>query len=219
VLDFNQTIPATAVRLSATVEDLPSGALLDVQSTVVKAEGFLYTQGDPGTGFALYPSDGLLDEFTEAVHYDIPVAHFATLDSGTYDVLVVGKDKAGNWGLAGSASITVIAQGQDLAGPTVYGLAADPNPSGGSRTVTLTALAQDSLSNVSGAAWFVGTDPAGAKTYKMSAADGSFDSLSETITADIRVQKWQAGDYQISAFAIDAVGNWGPITTIILTVQ
>ena len=209
VLDFNQQLPVTSVRLTATFTDpLVSG----VQSTVVNAEGFLYTQGVPGTGFALYPSDGLFDEVTEAAYYNIPVANFATLPTGDYDILVVGKDKAGNWGPAGSASIHVESKVADLIGPDITALVATLSRNG--NRFDLTATATDALSNVFGAVWFTGTDPDATITYPMNAVDGAFDSLSEGIEAlRVDVRGWAPGSYQISVTAIDAVGNWGPIVT------
>lgn len=215
VLDFNQPLPVTFVRLTATVDDRVG----PVPSNLANAEGFIDTQGAPGTGFDLYPADGLFDEPFEDVYYNIPVSSFASLTPGVHQVLVVGKDKAGNWGPAGAAPITIVAQGVDATGPTITGLTASPNPTAGSRRVTLTAVATDTQSNVVGAVWFIGTNPANVKTYRMTATDGRFDSLSEAITATINVGNWQAGTYQISVIAIDAAGNWGPIVTINLVVN
>jgi FtsP/CotA-like multicopper oxidase with cupredoxin domain len=103
VLDFSQPYPTT-VRLDATIEDALAGG---VQSALSNAEGFIDTQGAPGTGFALYPADGLFDEPLEEAYYSIPASHFRTLPDGVHQVIVVGKDVAGNWGVAGSAAITV----------------------------------------------------------------------------------------------------------------
>jgi hypothetical protein len=216
VLDFNQQIPVTSVRLTATVADPVSGALLDVQSTVVNAEGFLFAQGLPGTGFALYPSDGLFDEVTETAYYNIPVANFANLPTGDYAVWVVGKDKAGNWGPAGSASIHVEAKVVDETGPSITNLVA--NVANNGRRFDLTATATDAQSNVFGAVWFVGTDPDVTTTYPMSAADRGFDELVEDIRAlRIDISSWAPATYQISVMAIDAAGNWGPIATTSFT--
>jgi len=211
-LDFNQQIPVTSVRLTATLED---PLLNGVQSKVVNAEGFLYTQGLPGTGFNLYPSDGLFDEASETAYYNIPVANFATLPTGDYDILVVGKDKAGNWGPAGSASIHIEAQVPDVTGPNITNLVVDVANNG--RRFDLTATATDAQSNVFAAVWFVGTDP-NVTTYPMSAVDRAFDSLSEDIEAlRVNISGWADGTYQISVMAIDAAGNWGPIATTSFT--
>jgi FtsP/CotA-like multicopper oxidase with cupredoxin domain len=213
VLDFNQQLPVTSVRLTATIADPLSNG---VQSTVANAQGFLFTQGAYGTGFNLYPSDGLFDEVNETVYYNIPVANFATLPTGDYNILVVGKDKAGNWGVAGSASIHVEAKVVDETGPEITNLLASVSNNG--RRFDLTATATDALSNIFSAVWFVGTDPDVTTTYPMSAADGAFNELSEDIRAlRIDITSWPAGTYPISVMAIDAAGNWGPVATTSIT--
>jgi hypothetical protein len=212
VLDFNTAIPVTTVRLTATLTDpLASG----VQSTLVNAEGFLYVQGAPGTGFNLYPSDGLFNETSEDAYYNIPVANFANLPTGDYEILVVGKDEAGNWGPAGSASLHVDAQVPDTTGPDITNLVANVARNG--RRFDLTATATDAQSNIVSAVWYVATDP--TTTYPMSASDGVFDSLSEDIEAlRIDIRSWTPGPHDISVMAIDAAGNWGPIATITIDV-
>jgi hypothetical protein len=213
-LDFDQALPVTSVRLTATIEDPLSGASADVQSTVVNAEGFLYTQGLPGEGFNLYPSDGLFDEVSETAYYNIPVSNFATLPTGDYQILVVGKDKAGNWGPAGAATLHVDAQVPDTTGPGITDLAIDVARNG--RRFDLTATATDTQSNVISAVWFDTTEP--DVTYPMEAEDGAFDSLTEVIEAlRVDISDWPAGNYEIGVAAIDAAGNWGPTVTINFT--
>jgi hypothetical protein len=205
-LDFNAALPVTTVRLTASLVD---------PSTVVNAEGFLYTQGLPGEGFNLYPSDGLFNETNEDAYYDIAVANFATLPTGDYQILVVGKDAAGNWGTAGSATLHVDALVPDTDGPVITNLIADVANNG--RRFDLTATATDAQSNIIGAVWFVGTDP-NVTTYPMAAADNVFDSLSEDVEAlRIDIRNWAPGTYQISVMAIDAAGNWGPVSTTTIT--
>lgn len=207
VLDFGAAIPVTTIRLTATVEDpLASG----VQSVLKNAEGFLGTQGAPGTGFYLYPSDGLFDKISETAYYDIPASQFASLPSGVYDILVVGLDAAGNWGPAGSASITVTAQVLDVNGPVISNLhILKPNAT----SIAIRATATDDLSNIAEAVWFIGTDPAATTLRVMRPADGSFDSLVEKLRGRSQITRWPAGTYQISVMARDAAWNWGPIAT------
>jgi hypothetical protein len=164
-------------------------------------------------GFNLYPSDGLFNEITEDAYYNIPVANFGTLPDGTYDILVVGKDKAGNWSAtAGSASITVKAKVVDLVGPVVSApIITFPNRN----RMVVTATATDALSNVVEAIWFIGTDPDTApQIYTMSAVDGAFDNLVEVVRGQTQINQWASGPYQISVMARDANWNWSlPATT------
>jgi hypothetical protein len=215
VVDLNQPLPP-AVRLAATLEDPLSGG---VQTVVANAEAFIDAVGAPGTGFALYPADGLYDETVEDAYYDIPSVAFVALSPGVHEVLVVGQDSVGNRGTAGSAMITIIAAEDDTTGPTVSNVVATPNPARIGDLVTLTATATDSQSAIAAVVWFQGTNPAKAKTlYPMEPIDGAFDQLTEDVVATIDLTRWRATTYQISVRARDAAGNWGPLTTIDLVV-
>lgn len=213
-LDFTQSLPPTSVRLTATIQD--------AMSTLVNAEGFIRTVGTPGTGFALYPSDGLFDEPIEDVYYNIPSSSFTSFFSGDYQVFVLGKDKAGNWSpVPGSATITIVNNVVDTAGPSVSNLALNPNPTTRGTNVTLTGLATDVnlMSNIVAAEYWIGTRK-NAVHVAMSATDGAFDSASEGIQATITIpNNMKAGTYLISVRARDAAGNWGPVTTINLIVN
>ncbi|MBC7237752.1 MAG: multicopper oxidase domain-containing protein, partial [Chloroflexi bacterium] len=216
-IDLGEPLAVAYVKLRATVSDpLANG----VQSNLRKAEGFIGTVGAPGTGFALFPADGLFDEPVEEVYYNIPAVHFSTLAPGVYPVWVVGQDRAGNWGPAGSANMTLLIVVHDVTGPAITNLNADPNPTRGRQRVTLTAIARDPglVSNVIRAQWFRGTNPVGATKYEMTASDGAFDSPSEAIRATINVARWRIGIHTVSVRARDAEGNWGPVQSIQIVV-
>lgn len=216
-IDFTQPPTVGSVRLTATITDQPSGG---VHSLVANAEAFFDNVGATGTGIQLFPSDGLFDEATEDVYFDIPSSAFGVLTPGTHQVHVVGKDTAGNVGPAGLATITVATTlPVDETGPTVSDLVASPNPTLGARSITLTAVATDTLSNVASAVWFRGTDPTKTTTYPMSASDGSFSAKTEALQVTIDVSRWGFQTHQLSVRARDANGNWGPITTIELVVN
>lgn len=215
IIDLNQPLPAT-VRLTATLDDPLVGGL---QSPIVYAEGFVGTLGTPGKGFALYPSDGLFDEPNESAYYNIPGSAFATIGSGVKNVYILGKDKAGNWGVAGTAQVTILPKTADTTGPVVSNVLANPNPVSRNGIFTLTATATDAQTSIAGAVWFIGTNPARAKLTNMAAADGSFNSLTENLTATIDARSLKVGANQVSVRARDALGNWGPIVTITVTRQ
>jgi hypothetical protein len=212
-IDLTKPLP-TYVRLTATLVDPLSNGL---QSNLANAEGFIDIVGAPGTGFALYPSDGLFDEPEEDVNYNIPGSTFANLQPGDHYIYIRGRDKAGNWGPAGAAVITLYTPPPDVVGPVVTQLVANPNPTNGSNTLVLTAIATDEQSNIAGAIWFEGTKPPKKPGY-MSALDGAFDELVEDLIATIDISKWRVGTVQVSVRAYDAAGNWGAIVTIPVTV-
>jgi FtsP/CotA-like multicopper oxidase with cupredoxin domain len=104
LLDLTEAIPVTHVRLDAVITDTLSAG---IQSPLANAQGFIDTVGPEGSGFNLFPSDGLFDEISEAVYFEIPVTNFLILTHGNHRVYVRGLDSAGNWGTPGSATITV----------------------------------------------------------------------------------------------------------------
>jgi FtsP/CotA-like multicopper oxidase with cupredoxin domain len=104
LLDLTEAIPVTYVRLDAVITDTLSAG---IQSPLANAQGFIDTVGPEGSGFNLFPSDGLFDEISEAVYFQIPVANFLILTHGDHGVYVRGLDSAGNWGIVGSATITI----------------------------------------------------------------------------------------------------------------
>jgi hypothetical protein len=213
VIDLSQPLPAS-VRLNVSITDPMSNGL---QSTLVKAEGFINTAGAPDTGFSMYPTDGLFDEADEDAYYNIPGAYFSSLPVGEHQLLARGKDKAGNWGDLFAVTITIVDAAPDTTPPTLTNPIVSPNPTAGANSVRLTATATDTQSNIAGAIWYVGTEPPKKPNY-MTASDGSFNSLSEALEATINVRTWKAGTYILSVRAYDAAGNWSLIKTVTLTV-
>jgi hypothetical protein len=213
-IDLSKPLPPQVYLTASILDPLVNG----LQSNLATAEGFIGTAGAPGTGFALFPTDGLFNEPDEDVYYNIPGATFATLPPGEHHVLVRGRDQAGNWGPEGWAVITLYMPPLDTTGPVVSNVLANPNPTNGASSLVLTALATDEQSNIAGAIWFEGTKPPKRLTY-MSAADGTFDQLVEDLVATIDISKWKIGDKQVSVRAYDAAGNWGDIVTIIVSVS
>lgn len=212
-IDLSKPIPRT-VRLTAMIEDPVSGG---VRSTLVNAESFIDTQGTPGTGTPLFPSDGLYNSTLERVYYYIPGSHLASLTPGFHTILVSGKDAAGNWGPVGSATIEIVAV-PDTTAPVISNYVITPNPTNGATTVTLTALLSDTQSNISGVIWYRGTTPPGRPVVNVFATDGAYDETSETVTATIDITRWRPGTYLISLRGYDAAGNWSVIATITLRI-
>ena len=71
--------------------------------------------------------------------------------------------------------------------------------------------------------WFIGTNPdaAGVVLNPMEAVDGAFDSLTEDVVVEVRIN--QSGlvrgeTYDISVMARDAAFNWGDWMTTQITI-
>lgn len=199
------------VRTYATISDPPING---VNSNVERAEGFVDTLGTPGTGALLIATDGVFDSPSEMGYLDIPLATLALLTEGAHPVYIRGKDTAGNWGTAGSATLMV-----DKTRPTVSAVNAAPNPACALAPVALTATASDLATNIVAAEWFEGADPGVGKGTAMAAADGAFDSLTEGLSALLDVSGWAVGNHVVSVRAKDAAGNWSLAATLVLNVQ
>lgn len=199
-----------AVRVDATLSDLLSP---DVNSNIQRAEGFINTVGADGTGFPLSPRDGLFNETVEDAYVFIPLSTISTLGVGTHQIYVHAQDASGNWGTTDFVDFVI-----ETGIPSVSNVTIVPNTTDGTVLVALTADAADADSNIAQAEWFAGADPGLGNGVAMDAADGTFDSQNEALTAPIDASGWAPGVYTISVRARDNAGNWSPTGTTSLTV-
>ncbi len=124
-------------------------------SNLSDAEAFLDTRGANGSGVQLIPTDGKLDSPTEAVYGLIPLTQLRTLSEGTHNIVVHGKDAAGNWGADFVTTLLV-----DKTAPTLGLVAISPSPTLGAATVTVTVPYTDASATIGAAEfWFGSTDP------------------------------------------------------------
>jgi hypothetical protein len=218
-LNLSGAPPVTHVRLEAVVEDeLAAG----VQSALANAEGFVGNQGADGTGFAVFAKDGLFDETSEEVYFDIPIANFLYLAQGDHSVWLHGLDRAGNWGAFGSATVS-IDRGvtSDTVGPNVSALNVSPNPTEGAATATLTGSAVDAdlVSNILEAEYYLNRNQAEGLGVPLFAVDGAFDSPAEQVTRILNVGLWRNRTWTVYVRAQDVAGNWGPSGTVSVIVN
>ena len=143
--------------------------------------------------------DGAFDSVSESVSASLSPA------AGAHTVWVRARDAAGNWGAAGSVTFTV-----DTTGPVVSGLGVSGDGS------VLSGVATDDVSNVVAAEWFEGADPGVGFGTAMSAVDGAFDSVSESVSASLSPA---AGAHTVWVRARDAAGNWGAAGSVTFTVD
>jgi subtilisin family serine protease len=173
----------------------------DTQSPVAAAEW--YEGADPGAGHAhpMAAADGAFDSQSEGVSADI-----RALAPGTHTLALRGRDAAGNWGPPVTLDVAV----SDTAGPVVSGASVSADGTALRATVT------DTQSSVAAAEWFEGADPGVGGGQPITASDGAFDSVSEVVAGDI--SGLTLGVHTISVRGRDAAGNWGPVTTLDVTV-
>jgi hypothetical protein len=193
----------TDLRIDASFTDPVGGA---VNSAITAAEGFLDTAGANGSGFTFLALDGAFNGTSEATYGLLPLTELTGLADGVHTVWVHAKDAAGNWGPPVAVQFTL-----DRTGPVVSGLTASPNPTNGAATFALTGTVADPLSTVVAAEWFEGADPGAGKGTAM-AVNGSGLSASISTVAMI------AGDHTLRVRARDALGNWGALASVTVTV-
>ncbi len=111
----------------------------------------------------------------------------------------------------------------DTTGPLASGSAALPNPTNGAASTTLTANIDDTTtggSTIAAAEYFIGADPGVGLATAMAAADATFDTVSENVTASVDVSLLADGPYTISVRGQDSAGNWSAaVDTVALTVS
>ena len=217
-LDLSSAPQVTSVRLDATITDVPSNG---AQSLLANAEGFIDTVGPDGSGFDLFPSDGLFDEITEDAHFDIPIVNFLYLSQGDHFVCVHGLDSAGNWGIVDigvvdCATITIDRGAVDADGPAIAALNVILDATNRAVSADIEAEAADPLllSNIVAAEWFLDTDPGEGNGTALDAADGVFDMPNETLVAAIDASRWAGGNHTLYVRALDSSGFWGDPASI-----
>ena len=109
----------------------------------------------------------------------------------------------------------------DSTGPVTSSVAASPDPTNGAASVTLTATIDDTTtggSSIAAAEYFVDVlGPAGTGT-SMAAADASFDSVSEGVTASVDVSALSLGAHNLFVQGQDSAGNWGSSDVVAFSV-
>lgn len=157
-----------------------------------------------------YPGSG-------TVHYTIPVGQFYT-GSFQYIVFANDHDVASPTAVGVFSNIEIYESGETQ-GPNTTSLWLVPNPSGGTGDVLLRATGNDKAtgnSYVTGAEYFIDTDPGeGAGT----AMDLNLFAPIVSETALIDTTVLGEGAHTVSVRSMDEFDNWGPVSTIDLTVD
>jgi hypothetical protein len=193
----NGSINVTAI---ATVSDAATG-----NSNVVAA---VYTIDGSATTHPMTAVDLSFNSPTENVTATIPAATVASLSNGTHTVCVSGTDAAGNSSLfsAATACTNLII---DKVPPVVSNVAVSPNLTNGAIDVTATATVDDAATGSSAiVAAYYSID--GGTSVAMAAADGSFSSATENVTATIpaaTVHDLTEGNHTVCVKGKDLAGN------------
>ena len=209
--DGTATVDKTAPTTSNTlvIPDPTSGTIYitatvsDGNSPIIGAEYYIDSDPDPGEGLgtAMDATDAPFDSASENVRklsVDI-----SGLGEGSYTVYVRGQDSAGNWGPTNDYTFAL-----DKTAPTTSGASVSPDTT---RTnPTLTATATDN-SNIKSVEYSVDCDlctpDPGCTEYSMIPSDGTFDGLSEEVTATIDISGLDDGIRTAYVRATDIADN------------
>ncbi|MCB9419663.1 MAG: multicopper oxidase domain-containing protein [Ardenticatenaceae bacterium] len=208
-----------------TVNSSSSGVRMEIQmmdadgSSIKNAEGFIdyvdAATNPDGSGFPLIAKDALFNSSSESAYFVIPLATVRNLSEGDHVISFHGLDVAGNWGALGTMTLTI-----DKTGPSINNMLATPNPitRRNIQPLNLAATASD-LSGVVAVEWFEGSDPGVGQGSLMLPFDGTYGGVNEAVYATINVRRWSFGDHVVSIRAKDAAGNWGPVSTVTVSIQ
>lgn len=183
-------------------------------ANVAGGEGFIDAVGASGTGFPLTPKDGLYNSLDERGFAYIPLTTVIQLADGVHTIHVHARDASGNWGATVAAALYV-----DKLAPVVSGAGASPSPTAGAASFTLTATGNDTATNITAAEWFEGADPGAGFGNAMAAADGTFDSPSEGVTATIALNCWSQGLHTLSVRVKDGNNHWSATSSVTVDVN
>ncbi|MCG3211509.1 MAG: hypothetical protein FOGNACKC_05155 [Anaerolineae bacterium] len=209
----NPTNGTAAVAISASADDTATGG-----SNIAAAE---YTiDGGAAQAMTLNTTSAPAASLSAT----ISAATVNALAEGSHVVSVRSQDSAGNWGTPATINLIV-----DKTGPTTSAVTAAPNPNNGTLgvnsstpAVRVTATLSDVASNISTGEGFIDTVGATGTGFPFIATDGSFNSLSENVYADIpltTIIQLSAGNHTIYVHGKDAAGNWGATSSTILVID
>lgn len=197
-------------------------------SVALSATGNDSTTGNSNIMAAQYTIDGGTP-VAMTVNVSAPVASLsatiaAGLPVGPHAVAVRSQDALGNWGPVEILTLNVLA-----GGPVTSAFSAAPNPnngalplSSGQPVVRVKATITSTGSTVSAAEGFIDLVGVTGSGFPFVPADGRWNGAVETGYADIplsNINALSAGNHTIYAHGKDAVGSWGAMSTMILTID
>jgi hypothetical protein len=204
---------SSVVRVTAT--------MASSSAKISAAEAFIDTVGANGSGFPFVPSDGQFgaptDTGTESGYGDIPLTTVAGLSAGNHNILVHGRDVAGNWGAIATGVLTV-----NKSAPTVSNVLLVP-PYANNTAVQIIATASDAATGnngIAGGEYFIDTVGAIGSGTAMSYSNGA---LRATISS-VRISGLAPGVHTVYVRARDGVlpvanANWSATMGAALTID
>jgi len=176
----------------------PDGRSHDVNSAVIPA-------GASAFGSAILDSDTASTTFSQTLTVTGTYTYFCSLHSSAADATLANIDANIAAGLM-VGKIVVNAPAPDTTAPVTSAVAANPNPTNGSASITLTATITDQgtpLGTIASAEYRID----GGSPAAMAAADGTFNDSTENVTANVPVGTLTLGNHTVEVRGTDAAGN------------
>jgi hypothetical protein len=148
---------------------------------------------------------------TYSIRYTISTTN--TRSNGSYTVTVSAVDSVG---LTDSGTIDLLL---DNSGPVVLNLALSDADDILNTDDTITATVTDNDVNIRGAEYFVDVIGQPGEGIPLSAADGSFNSQLENVTAILSITDLSEGSHTLYVRGQDVTGKWGAVVLILFTVD
>jgi hypothetical protein len=197
-----------------------------------KEKGLPVTNLTPSFIKILYLNEKIL--FTEANTSSIKVSY---LGNGVYNITFTAINFAANptfkmilrddRGIVVAAipkigiPVSPISENDDEVGPVTTNVLCNPNPCPKQSLTSLTATIDDTSTGanfVMAAEYFIDTVGENETGIQLSASDGYFDSALENVEAQVDLSELSAGSHIVYVHGMDAVGNWGSFSSVVLNV-
>jgi hypothetical protein len=163
----------------------------------------------PGTGLQLLAVDGKYDSPSEQVYGLVPLSQVKAKADGSYQVLLRGKDVAGNWGALFAIPLTI-----DKKAPSLASVTGAPNPTAGAALLTLTAPVTNDTAFQTAEFWTGTTDPGVGKATRVQVSYVGTDAVVSVPLAGIT-----PGSVRFNLRVQDLAGNWSNAVNTTVTVS
>ncbi|GAA1974495.1 hypothetical protein GCM10009798_39670 [Nocardioides panacihumi] len=162
-----------------------------------------------GSGLQLLAVDGRFDSPSEQVYGLVPLSQIKVKADGSYQVLLRGKDVAGNWGSLFAIPLTI-----DKTAPALASVTGSPNPTAGAQLLTLTAPVTRDTAFQTAEFWTGTTDPGVGKGTRVQVS-----YVGTNVVVAVPLTGITPGSVRFNLRVQDLAGNWSNAVNTTVTVS
>jgi hypothetical protein len=181
-----------------------------VKILYLKNDTLSFAEADPSGIGLTYLGNGVYNITFTADDYATPAKIKMILRDGR-GIIVAAITKGG----------ILVSDVDDEVGPVTYNVLCNPNPCPSESTLYLTARVDDTTTGanyIMAAEYFIDSVGENGTGTAMSASDNYFDSPIENVKAQIQASALTAGNHTLYVHGMDAFGNWGNFSSVILEI-